>query len=537
VVASLCLFGEPVYKENDDCFLAMVGSGFGVALHPEPHLVFAHFGYGLILGALTHLIGLNAHGWVTIFSIWLSLALLLGASLRSGNRQISLAIALVCLGCVFCSALLSAEFTITAGILFGAVIANELASYQSTTKQRSIFRDAILIFALTLSYLIRPESFQMGLCIVLPALIFFRFSRTDKKRRAGRLALFLIVIAVLGLASEKIAYSLSPDWRQIPEYNDLRSQFVDYHRVPWSQEAPEYTKVKWSYYDYSMFNQWYMRDPIFCGENLSFLVRHLSIPLATMAPAQMREWFSLPFFSWPLLLTLGAQFAIWLLLQKKHRWPGLLLLFGEVAVITAAALTGREALDYVWATAAAITLMSLCALLVASPGGALFSLFSLRQYGVTLLSVIGLIALGCVLIDHSRTLREVFAYRDWVTRNREWFNGKVTVWSDSLLYEWLITPTRIYPPFPELHFATIDDINCMPVETTMLRAMGIDDLAKDLCNDPDTRLIASTSLMEILPHFCEEHYGVFPVYKEAARWQDLGIYILDHQVSATAASK
>src|ERR1700722_2355452 len=81
IVASLCLFGEPLYQENDDPLLAMVSAGFGVAVTPEPHLIWSHLGYGLLLGALSRLIGLNAHGWGTAFAIWLSLTLLIRVSL------------------------------------------------------------------------------------------------------------------------------------------------------------------------------------------------------------------------------------------------------------------------------------------------------------------------------------------------------------------------------------------------------------------------------------------------------------------------
>ncbi len=533
VVVSLCSFGQPVYHENDDCFLAMVGSGFGVALHPEPHLVFSHFGYGLLLGALTHLFGVYAHGFVTIFSIWLSMALFIDAGFTSGNPKLSAAVLIVGLGCVFFAALLSAEFTITAGALFGTAIASALTR-GSHARSRIPVRDLAVVLALVLSYLIRPESFQMGLIIVVPALLVLRFNRLNQNHRAGLLTILLVAITIFGIASEKLAYALSPAWRDIPEYNDLRSDFVDYHRVPWSAEAPEYAKVNWSYYDYAMFNQWYMRDPIFSGKNLSFLVSHLAVPFSATALSQIRDWFVLPFASLPLLLTLCAQVVIWGLLPKQTRLPGLLLLAGETMAISAAALTGREPLDYVWATAAAVTLMGLCALLISSRSEVLNSL---GHCGLGIISVVGIIALGCVLVAHNDELRNAKDYRAWIARNREWLNGKVTVWSTGLRWEWLITPTRIYPPFPSLHMASIDDINCMPVETTMLQAMGIDDLAKDLCHNPETRLIAPVDLMGILPHFCAQHYGVLPVYREAARWNDLGIYVLDHEHSSTTASK
>ncbi|MBV8216305.1 MAG: hypothetical protein JOZ08_24065, partial [Verrucomicrobia bacterium] len=157
VVATFCIFGEPLYYSNDDAGIAMVGSGFGEAAHPDPHLVWCHYGYGLILGMLTKFIGLNAHGWVTIAAIWLSLALLIQAIFHTQRPIVRWSLLLLSVGAIYSVALLSAQFTTTAGVLFGAAIACWLAD--GTPGRKSFLAIAPILLALILSYLIRPECY------------------------------------------------------------------------------------------------------------------------------------------------------------------------------------------------------------------------------------------------------------------------------------------------------------------------------------------------------------------------------------------
>ena len=523
IVASLYIFGEPLYQANDDPGLAMAGAGFGEASRPEPHLVWSHFGYGLILGGLSHVVGPNAHGWVTIFAIWLSLILVIRAGLSAPSPPVRLAVLLLCIGCIFLTALLSAEFTITASVLFGAAISNWLVTADQEQPRRHVWTGA-MVLALILSYLLRPESYVMGLVIVLPPLIFLCWHPSRIRWSARFLIVFLPVIIILGW-SEKIAYSTSREWRNVPKYMDLIDQINMYGRVPWSPQAPEYRKVGWTETDYAMFGEWYTRDPIYSLNNLAFLVKNLAIPVNVTTAAQIRDWLLFLFTSWPLALVVFAQLIICLILDRVRRWLGLLLLLGEFGAIAAAALTGREPLDYVWTAALAITLMSLCALLVLTPQGHDLR----RRRGLALIGLVGLVTATCVLSDHLRICRDAAAYRAWISQNRELFRGKVTVWGTGLLWEYLITPTRIYAPFPELKVASIDDITCMPIETAMLKELKIDDLAKELCTDPDMRLLAPKDLIETLTGFCKQHYGVNPVFKEAATWEDTGIYVLENQ--------
>src|SRR5260370_13178452 len=165
IVAVLCIFGEPVYQVNADSFLSMVGGGFGVAVRPESHLLWSHIGYGLILNSLSGLVGPNAHGWMTVFSVWLSLLLVIAMVLRASGRDFRPFVLLICLGCIYLSAVLSAQFTVTSAALFGAGIAMFIVLAAEERPQSRTWT-AISILAIVLGYLIRPDSYLMGFAII-----------------------------------------------------------------------------------------------------------------------------------------------------------------------------------------------------------------------------------------------------------------------------------------------------------------------------------------------------------------------------------
>jgi hypothetical protein len=105
----LVLFGSPLFETNDDCGLAMIAAGFGTAVEPEPHLIFSHFGYGLVLNAVSRFAGPNAHGWTTLAALGLSIGLYTRAISRywREDRVLVGAALLIGLGCVFTRALLA----------------------------------------------------------------------------------------------------------------------------------------------------------------------------------------------------------------------------------------------------------------------------------------------------------------------------------------------------------------------------------------------------------------------------------------------
>ena len=110
----------------------MVGGGFGEAVQPDRHLIWSHYGYGLILVGLSRLIGPNAHGLATIFAIRLSMVLMIQASLQARRLSNYLWVLLFCFGDTYLNALLSADFTMASVFWDSSGLPPVCCSYPST---------------------------------------------------------------------------------------------------------------------------------------------------------------------------------------------------------------------------------------------------------------------------------------------------------------------------------------------------------------------------------------------------------------------
>ena len=523
-VALICALGEPVYETNDDPGLAMVGAGFGQAVQPEAHLVYSHYAYGLLLNLLSRVIGPNAHGWVTLIAIGYSLALVIHAAMYAKRPRIAWVAVLSCIGCIYVGALLSAQYTITATLLFAAAIGSWLVATDEKRPKMALWMTPIVL-ALVLAFIIRSESYLLGVSVVLPLLLYLCWKRGPLAVPSRYLLGGIVIISIVGFAIDKIAYSACPEWNQVVEYNDVRAQFTDFDRIPWSFQEEAYRQVGWKQIDYYMFIAFYSCHPIYSLENISFLAKKLATPVEVFAPSRIGDWLSFPVRSWPIFLTLATQISVCFMLQKPRQLLGRLILLGELISILAVSLTGREALFRVWMSIATTSLIALIALWISAPRPRVGTRGT--KIGLFLVTTLGILAAISVVVPHQEVRGQANAYRSWIAAHSELLRGKVAVWSDALAWEWLITPTRLYPPFPELTVATIDILSRTPIESTTLQHMGIDDIGRELCTDPDCRFVATDDQIQTFSAFCVEHYGIRPKFRNATSWGDYRIYVLD----------
>src|SRR4051812_8617029 len=145
-----------MFEGNDDAGLAMVGAGFGLAVEPDAHLMFSHYGYGLLVGALSRFAGPVAHGWTSLAALAFSIGLCTRALWEQREAgTLTWAAAVITAG-VFAEALLEVQFTITASLLFGSAIACWLAVQQNGTRSPALH--AAIYGAIILSFMIRPSA-------------------------------------------------------------------------------------------------------------------------------------------------------------------------------------------------------------------------------------------------------------------------------------------------------------------------------------------------------------------------------------------
>ena len=507
-LVALVIFGEPLFEINDDCGLAMTAAGFGSAVAPEPHLIFSHYGYGLLLKIVSRFAGPNAHGWTSLAALGLSMALYTRALTGYWPQRNFLvgAALIVGFGSVFARALLDPQFTITAALLFGAAAGCRMAMLQDKT--RSVGLSTTVYGAIILSFLIRPSVAVLALVVVSPALIWLAWRGPESGRRAAlHFLTALVAITAVIYLTDKAAYTFSPDWRDAVEYNQLRSLFNDFYRIPWIPGAPEYAKVGWSANDHAMFMNWYSLHPIFAYANIKYLADTLLLQTPIFDLSGARDWVTSIWES-PLLCTLVAAQVLLLVLLPRYRTFLVLIMIGTLAALVASGLTGRPPVFRVQFSAIALALLCTLPLLLnaALPtnlvgGSAICLLLGTGLYG-------GTVALQL----HEERVRAATAYRAKLSEAKSYFSGTVIIWGATLAWEWLITPTKVYPPIAGATIPSIGLFTKTPVMTTALQRLGISDLGLTLCAHPDVRLIAASSNVATLQNFCQEHYHVRPTY-------------------------
>jgi hypothetical protein len=520
-LVAVVLFGSPLFETNDDCGLAMTAAGFGSAVAPEPHLIFSHFGYGLLLKIVSRFAGPNAHGWTSLAALGLSMGLYGRALIGHWPQRTVLvgAALVIAFGSIFARASLDPQFTITAALLFGAAAGCRMAMLQDETRSAGL--SAVVYGAIILSFLIRPSVAILGLVVVGPALIWLAWRGPESGRRSSLHFLIALgaITAVIYL-TDKAAYILSPEWRDAVEYNQLRSLFNDFYRIPWIPGAPEYAKVGWSANDHAMFMDWYSLHPIFDYAN----IKHLADTLLLQAPifdfSGARDWVTSIWES-PLLCTLIMAQILLLVLLPQYRKFLALIMIGTLAALVVAGLTGRPPVFRVQFAAIGLALLCTLPLLIKAAlpanlvgGSAICLLLGTGLYGGTV-----------TLQLHEERVLAATAYRTKLSEAKSYFSGTVIIWGATLAWEWLITPTKVYPPIVGLTIPSIGLFIKTPVMRSALQRLGINDLGSTLCTQPDVRLVAAASNVATLQNFCQEHYQVRPTYSLVFSYPPTELYL------------
>lgn len=500
-------FANPLFATNDDVAIAMIGAGFGMAAHPEPHLVYSHYGYGLLLNGLSHIVGPRAHGLVTLLAVGFSLGL---CAYAMGKRPAFLLTGvLVAGGSIYANALLAPQFTITSGVLVAAGVACYIAS--TRRDELSPFLLACIYFAVVLGGLIRPAS-AIAVCIVCaPLLIWIALKGQQDERRGIRyLIVSLCILGGMSLTLEWAAYYFSDDWSQVLEYNFTRALFNDFFRVPWVPDAPAYKAAGWSENDYLMFKDWFAQHDIYSFEKIT----SIAASVATQGPVANVEQIFAAFgrlVTNPQVTAILSCQLILLFVFGQSRIVLLLLLIGVVLAVLLSASTGRPPQDRVLIMIAATGLI----LGLAQVGVQTCNEKIQWRQGISL-SFAALLSLGIglhTLWQHRTTVRASVAYRTKLTSAKYYVEGRTIGWGASLTWEWLVTPTQIYPPVLNRVIPSIGALSRTPITDAALIELGIRDLGKALCLDSDIRIIAQPRSIRQLETFCEERYQSRPGYR------------------------
>jgi len=257
----------PAFQTNDDPTMALVVSGTALSARPDEHMVFTSV---LVGHALRRLYGtLPGVPW---YGAYLLTAQLLAHTVifslvlvaRGGPRAV-LAF-LVYFATVGLHFLVNLQFTTTAFLTAQAGALALLAfmgeSHESTVPLRGPLAGAGVAL-LTLSSLIRFDSFRLALALSAPAAMLL-IGGLRRERRLGR-AMAVVLLAVALPASLRLfdreSYRRDARWADYLERSTLLPELTDYGRAPYDASTrPLYASLGWSENDAILLRNWFVAD-------------------------------------------------------------------------------------------------------------------------------------------------------------------------------------------------------------------------------------------------------------------------------------
>lgn len=265
VMLILVLLMRPSFETNDDIVFAEFGSGLrGVK---DPHLVFQNYILGLIYRFLYQVTGRLP--WYTIFQYAIVLAAFSAVTYVLMNRlegYSGLYLSLI-LFCVFgYECYIRIQFTKTAGIAAAAAVF--LLFHVIVSEVFSVWDFLVGIFLGLLGFMCREDQFFASAALMLGIGVYFllelkkQFPGKALKRLGICCGSFLVLL--LGVfAADKIDGLMyqDPQWQEYKEFNQLRSELLDYGFPDYDTNKALYQELGISREAYELYKTWNFNDP------------------------------------------------------------------------------------------------------------------------------------------------------------------------------------------------------------------------------------------------------------------------------------
>jgi hypothetical protein len=501
----------PRFRTNDDPLVAMIASGRGIALAPDPHLVFSHV---LLGGGLNALYALGPHQpWYGLYLVLFQLlghVVLAAFCLRRLGKGAGLGLYTLFFLCVGLPLLLDLQFTSTAVFVTSVGLLALLSPAPGRNGELpeelpgSHLAGAVLL--VVLGSLVRFDGLVLAL-VPAAALAVVRLpglSRAERRRRWR--AIVAALLLALGLrVADRAAYRLDPEWRAFVALNDQLRVLLDWRRLPYGpRTAATYAEAGFSENDAALLRTWFYADAsVFSAARLEKLVQAARTyaaegggpsPLARLRTAFQRDAFHPLALVFPVLAWLGSP-------TRRHA-AGLLaaaLTAGAAAVWLA--VSGRAPFHVLYPL---VVFPCAAALLQATPDA--------RRRSVVFL-VAAVLAIPASFVAARRAAAESADARD---RNRELKSSlaELGTRADRLVVAWAAAiPFEAILPLEEtgyldgLRLYSLGWPERSPVADRMLQAFGIDDLARALVERTDVLLATPSERLPLLATYAREHMG------------------------------
>lgn len=263
ILGAMAAFMRPSFETNDDIVFAELGSGLrGVK---DAHLVFQNYGLGMIYRLLYGVTGRLP--WYTIvqYMILFVAFTVVTYGLISRLGEISGLCLFVILACGFgYEGYIHLQFTKTAGI--AATAAVFLLLHLLEQEKYSWWGIAGGILLAVIAYMYREDQFWASCGLMAGAGVLFLFDlrkyRNKKLRRIGICVLTfgVLLLSVFGVDRWDSSKYRSAEWKEYQEFNQLRSELLDYGFPDYDSNQEIYEELGISREAYELYKSWNFND-------------------------------------------------------------------------------------------------------------------------------------------------------------------------------------------------------------------------------------------------------------------------------------
>ena len=263
ILGAMAAFMRPSFETNDDIVFAELGSGLrGVK---DAHLVFQNYGLGMIYRLLYGVTGRLP--WYTIVQYMILFAAFTVVTyvLISRLGEISGLCLFVILACGFgYEGYIHLQFAKTAGIAAAAAVF--LLLYLLEQEKYSWWGIAGGILLAVIAYMYREDQFWASCGLMAGAGLLFLFDlrkyRNKKLRRLGICVLTfgVLLLSVFGVDRWDSSKYRSAEWKEYQEFNQLRSELLDYGFPDYDSNQEIYEELGISREAYELYKSWNFND-------------------------------------------------------------------------------------------------------------------------------------------------------------------------------------------------------------------------------------------------------------------------------------
>ena len=263
ILGAMAAFMRPSFETNDDIVFAELGSGLRCV--KDAHLVFQNYGLGMIYRFLYGVTGRLP--WYTIVQYMILFAAFTVVTyvLISRLGEISGLCLFVILACGFgYEGYIHLQFTKTAGI--AATAAVFLLLHLLEQEKYSWWGIAGGILLAVIAYMYREDQFWASCGLMAGAGVLFLFDlrkyRNKKLRRIGICVLTfgVLLLSVFGVDRWDSSKYRSAEWKEYQEFNQLRSELLDYGFPDYDSNQEIYEELGISREAYELYKSWNFND-------------------------------------------------------------------------------------------------------------------------------------------------------------------------------------------------------------------------------------------------------------------------------------